>query len=148
MEQDIRSIMELLQKGVITPEEAEKMIKALNKGETFSGKANKTAKEFGAMVGEGIDDVTPKLKGALKSCFEATAKFSQKVADKLSEEKAFEEDVFESDDVDFDLEDDDFDVTDFEETEETETSEEIIDLITSEDFVKEESKTEIEIEKL
>ncbi len=127
MEQDLKSIMELLQKGVITPQEAETMIKALNRSESFTGTATKHAKSIGTKIGDGIDEVTPMMKSALKSCFEATATFSQKMVDKLKEEETqeemFEEEIF-SDDEDFGF--------DVEESVE-ETSEEIIDLVTKEE---------------
>ncbi len=130
MEQDIKSIMELLQKGVITPEEAETMIKALTKGESFTDSAARHAKSFGSKVGESIDEVTPKMKSMLKNCFEATASFSQKMAEKLNEEKVFEEEMFEEDEEDlFDEEDFGFDV----DLDEEETSEGIIDLVTKEE---------------
>ncbi len=123
MEQDLKSIMELLQKGVITPEEAETMIKALNRNESFADSATRHAKTFGTKLGEGIDEVAPKMKSLLKNAFEATATFSQKMADKLDEENKTEE-MFEEEDI-FSEESEDFgfDVED-------ETSEEIIDLIT------------------
>ncbi len=125
MEQDIKSIMELLQKGVITPEEAETMIKALNRSESFSGQATRHAKSIGSKIGDGIDEVAPMMKSALKSCFEATATFSQKMADKLNEEKAYEEEIFEEEEIFNEDEDFGFDVED--------TSEEIIDLVTKDE---------------
>ncbi len=136
MEQDIKSIMELLQKGVITPEEAETMIKAISKNESFTDSATRHVKSVGEKIGEGIDDVTPKVKSLLKNCFEVTANFSQKMADKLNEEKAYEDEMFEDDeefemefdmDIDFDS-DSEMDLND-----EDESSEEIIELLTKED---------------
>ncbi len=128
MEQDLKSIMELLQKGVITPAEAETMIKALNRGETLAGSASKHARSIGTKLGEGIDEVAPKMRSLLKSAFEATANFSQKVADKLDDEKVVEEEAFEDEEDIFSEEDDfGFDV------EEEETSEEIIDLVTKDE---------------
>ncbi len=125
MEQDLKSIMELLQKGVITPAEAETMIKALNRSDSFTDSAARHAKSIGSKVGEGIDEVAPKMKSLLKGAFEATASFSQKMAEKLDDEKATEEEMFEDDEFECD-EDEDFGF----DLEEDETSEEIIDLVT------------------
>ncbi len=99
MENDIRSIMELLQKGIITPEEAERMINEIQGNKDYSRKATEAAKNIGEKIGGVIDDVAPKTKGVLKSVFQATADFSQKIANKLDDEnfgkqKGFDDSFF------------------------------------------------------
>ncbi len=129
MEKDIRSIMELLQKGVITPEEAEVMIKAINTKESFADTATKHLKGVGGQIGEVIDEVTPKVRSIFKKCFQETADFSQKMASKFEEEQAYEDDMFEEDiKEDFSAE---WDLDD------NSTSEEIIDIVTNKSDIQE-----------
>ncbi len=135
MEKDIRSIMELLQKGIITPEEAEKMIKEIQGTTDYSRKATETAKNIGEKIGGVIDDIAPKTKGVLKSVFQATADFSQKMANKMDDEtQGFGESFFNrGSESDFES---DFDDAEFK----TEVKEEV------KTEVKEEVKTEVKRE--
>ncbi len=99
MENDIRSIMELLQKGIITPEEAEKMINEIQRNKDTSRKATETARDIGGKIGGVIDDFVPMTRKALKSIFQATADVSQKMAEKMGSDngeskKGFDDSYF------------------------------------------------------
>lgn len=93
MEQDIKRILELLQKGVLNQEEAEKMINELSKGQSKNHSERKSNKGVGEKIGQSIDSILPKVKGVMKKGLIATADFSKNMADKIDDD---EESVFDN----------------------------------------------------
>ncbi len=102
MDETIKKIMELVQRGVLTPEDAEKMIKEIKNQGNFVDSAVKTAKDIGNKVGEEIDNLSPKVKKGLRDSFVALGYFGHKMATKFEEKQfGYEDDIF---DDEFDVE--------------------------------------------
>lgn len=94
MDKDIRKIMELVQKGILTPEDAEKMINEINLNN--SSDIRNSAKKVGNKIGDGIDSVAPKVRYGLKNCFKTVGDFSHKIASKFEDSSTgFSDEQFE-----------------------------------------------------